>query len=79
MGSIDKMRFLLFQIRKPNDPMKAGELACFSWALGCAPEQVTAIDLIDSPPSLAQLRVADMVLIGGAGDYSVPNGGPWLD
>lgn len=73
-----KLRFLLFQIRKQNDPMKAGELACFTWALDCAPKQVTAIDLIDSPPSPGQLRAADMVLIGGAGDYSVPEGGPWL-
>ena len=79
MGSVNKLRFLLFQIRKPDDPMKAGEMECFCWALGCAPEQITAIDLIDSPPSSSQLQAADMVLIGGAGDYSVPEGGPWLE
>ena len=74
-----RLRYLLFQIRKPDDPMKAGELACFSWALGCELDRVTPIDLIDSPPSMSQLMAADMVLIGGAGDYSVPEGGPWLE
>lgn len=79
MGSIEKLRFLLFQIRKPEDPMKASEIASFSWALNCEPDQITAIDLIDSPPSTEQLRAADMVLIGGSGDYSVPKGGTWLE
>ena len=58
--------------------MKASEVTSFAWALKCSPGQITTIDLIESPPSLAQMRNADMVVIGGAGDYSVPEGGPWL-
>ena len=73
------LRFLLFQIRRPNDPMRANEVAAFSWALGCPRSQITVIDLINDPPGTATLAAHDMVIIGGAGDFSVPKGGPWLE
>ena len=73
------IRYLLFQIRRPKDPMRANEIASFTRALGCPPDQITAIDLINAPPSPSMLAAHDMVLIGGAGDYSVTEGGPWLE
>lgn len=73
------LNILLFQIRKPDDPMRVGEVAAFADCLDVTPEHINAIDLIYSPPSPELLRKSDMIIIGGAGDYSVPEGGPWLD
>lgn len=74
-----KLNILLFQIRKPDDPMRISEVAAFAESIDRLPEQITAVDLINEPPKPEALRHADMVLIGGAGDYSVPEGGEWLD
>jgi len=73
------LRYLLFQIRQLHDPVRAKEVEVFARALGCPPSQVTAIDLINNPPTTSELAAYDMVLIGGSGDYSVPAGGPWLE
>ncbi len=73
------LNILLLQIRKLDDPMRISEVAAFADAVDCSPEQITAADLVNDPPSPEMLRIADLVLIGGAGDYSVPEGGPWLD
>ncbi len=75
----ESLRYLLFQIRKPGDPMRVSEVDAFAWALGCSLDRITPVDLILKPPSPDQLRSADVVLIGGAGDYSVPEGGSWLE
>lgn len=34
---------------------------------------------MERPPSIPFLKRHDMVLIGGSGDYSVAEGGPWLE
>ena len=73
------LNILLLQIRKLDDPMRISEVTAFADALDCSPEQITAADLVNDPPSPEMLRSTDLVLIGGAGDYSVPEGGPWLD
>ncbi|MCY3615348.1 MAG: type 1 glutamine amidotransferase [Bacteroidetes bacterium] len=73
------LKILLLQIRKLDDPMRISEVTAFSDALNCSPEQISAADLINDPPSPEMLRSADLVVIGGAGDYSVPEGGPWLN
>ena len=73
------LRYLLFQVRNPHDPMRGREIQSFAWALGCEANQIQAIDLMQHPPSRAQLSGIDVVLIGGSGDYSVPEGGPWLE
>ena len=75
----NSLRYLLLQIRKPEDPMRAGEVDAFAWALGCSLNRIKSVDLILEPPSTSQIQLADIVLIGGAGDFSVPQGGTWLD
>ncbi|MCY3595809.1 MAG: type 1 glutamine amidotransferase, partial [Bacteroidetes bacterium] len=74
-----KLNILLLQIRKPDDPMRINEVAAFAESVDSPRERITAADLINDPPKPEALRKADLVLIGGAGDYSVPEGGEWLD
>ena len=74
-----KLKYLLFQMRVPGDPMLEHEVSAFTRAVGCAPGNMTAIDLIRNTPSPATLKAFDMILIGGSGDFSVSVGGPWLE
>lgn len=71
-------RFLLLQIRDPDDPMRIQEIACFARALGCSSNQISIFDLLSGAPSIAHLQKFDVVLLGGSGDYSVAEGGDWL-
>ncbi len=70
--------FLLLQVRNPDDPMREHEIQCFSRALRCDPERIHIFDLLGGVPSHRELGEADVVLLGGSGDYSVAKGGPWL-
>ena len=79
MSIAKNLNILLLQIRKPDDPMRIGEVAAFAESMNTSPERITTRDLIHNPPSLEILHNADLVLIGGAGDYSVPKGGAWLE
>ncbi len=76
---VDELRFLLLQVRDAGDPMRGHELMCFARALRCEPAHIEVADLLDGPPSPAALARADVVLLGGSGDYSVAEGGPWLE
>jgi GMP synthase (glutamine-hydrolysing) len=71
-------RFLLLQVRNPGDPMAENEVACFARGFACDPSDIEVLDLISGAPSSADLDRADVVLLGGSGDYSVVEGGPWL-
>lgn len=71
-------KFLLLQVRDSNDPMLAQEVDCFSQMLGCDREQIDVWDLIAAAPTVSRLRQADVILLGGSGDYSVAEGGSWL-
>lgn len=75
----DSLRYLLLQVRDPDDPIRLQEIDCFVWALQCQPEQIQMFDLLSGRPSPAQIKAADMVFLGGSGDYSVVQGGPWLE
>ncbi|MCA9297087.1 MAG: type 1 glutamine amidotransferase [Phycisphaerales bacterium] len=72
-------RFLLLQVRNAGDPMREHEICCFAESLGCEADQLEAVDLITGDISDHHLHQCDVVLIGGAGDYSVATGGPWLE
>ena len=72
------IRYLLFQMRRMEDAMRTHEVMAFAQALSCSSEQITSLDLTRISPSTSTLATHDMVLIGGAGDYSVSEGGPWL-
>ena len=54
------------------------EVGCFSRALGCDRDQMRTFDLtLGRELDHLILRGIDLVLIGGSGDYSVAEGGPW--
>ncbi|MCH2202967.1 MAG: type 1 glutamine amidotransferase [Fuerstiella sp.] len=58
--------------------MKAQEIECFRSTLQCDESQIEVFDLITGRTfSEKRLRHTDLVLIGGSGDYSVAQGGPW--
>ena len=71
-------RFLLLQVRNPGDPMAAQEIRCFARSLPCTPSCIEVFDLLSGVPSKSALKRADVVLLGGSGEYSVVRGGPWL-
>ena len=75
----NKLRYLLFQIRNPGDPMREQEVRAFSRALGCEPERITDWDILQSLPDRSELDRHDMVLIGGSGHYSATSTEPWID
>jgi GMP synthase (glutamine-hydrolysing) len=71
-------QFLLLQVRNSDDPMRQQEVSCFARALHCKPAQIGVFDLLSGFPTGADLEPYDVVLLGGSGDYSVAEGGPWL-
>jgi GMP synthase (glutamine-hydrolysing) len=73
------VRYLLLQVRNPDDPMREHEVRCFARALRCPEKQIRVMDLIEHCPTPGELHEVDIVLLGGSGDYSVATGGPWLD
>lgn len=54
------------------------EVECFARALECRADQISVFDLISGVPTVAELDAVDVVLLGGSGDFSVAEGGPWL-
>ena len=72
-------RFLLLQVRNPDDPMCSQEVRCFARALGCSVDQIRPFDLLHHFPSLDELDQGDMILIGGSGHYGAVQDAPWLD
>ena len=74
----ESVRFLLLQVRNPDDPMLHQEVRCFARSFGCSTAQIDVFDLLSGAPAPSVLAGADIVLLGGSGDYSVARGGPWL-
>lgn len=72
------VRFLLLQVRNGDDPMRDQEVRCFARAFRCDTGQIQVLDLLRGAPTLDELRSCDAALLGGSGDYSVVEGGPWL-
>ena len=70
--------FLLLQVRNPDDPMREHEVECFARGFRCERDRIRVFDLLGGVPSQRALADADVVLLGGSGDYSVAKGGPWL-
>ncbi len=75
---LEHPRFLLLQVRNPDDPMREHEVSCFQRAFGTANGQIRVFDLLSGAPSEEDFDSVDVVLLGGSGDYSVARGGPWL-
>lgn len=75
----EPIRHLLLQMRDPADDMRDNEIDCFARTLDCSRESIRVLDLLSGVPSQEDLDDADVVLLGGSGDYSVAEGGPWLE
>lgn len=72
-------RFLLIQVRNPNDSAREHEIDCFSRSIGCQKNRIVPHDLLKSCPSQESVDSVDAVLIGGSGDYSVVDAGDWFN
>lgn len=76
---MNKLRYLLLQIRTPQDPMRQQEVGCFAGAIECDPSAIITFDLLAGVPSDEQLSQVDALLIGGSGDYSAAAENKWLE
>lgn len=76
---LDRLRYLLLQVRNATDPMRGHEVKCFARALHCDESQIRVFDLLAGVPSHRELNSADMLLFGGSGDYSAAGESQWLE
>jgi len=74
------VRVLLIQVRDYDDPMKTQEIECIRQCIGIESTQIEVFDLTACLPiPMAVLSTANVVVIGGSGNYSVAAGGPWWE
>ena len=76
---LDKVRYLLLQIRNSNDPMRQQEVQAFARTLECDASAISTFDLLGGRPSRSQFDAVDVVLFGGSGHYSAAGSGAWLE
>src|SRR4051812_30197145 len=65
-----RLRYLLLQTRKDEDPMAAQEVCCLARSLDCDASAIEVASLLKGAPLAAKLKQADMILLGGSGEYS---------
>ena len=70
--------FVLFQARRPDDPMAVHEQDCVQKGLGLTTHEMTIWNLVNSGPPVQLLDEADAYLIGGSGAFHVFDDHPWL-
>lgn len=68
------LRLLLLQAREADDPMADHEHECFVDRTGLAPAQIITHDLLSGPPTMAEVRRYDALLMGGSGDFLISKG-----
>ena len=73
------MRILLLQIRDADDPIAAQEADVFVHAIGDDSADLHIADLLTGGPTEEELERADIVIIGGSGNYSAVDDEPWLE
>jgi len=76
---MQNLRYLLLQIRDPDDLIRRQEVDCFARAIGCEPVAIEPFDLLGGFPTQEQLQQFDAVLVGGSGNYSAAGESPWLE
>ncbi|GIW80516.1 MAG: glutamine amidotransferase [Gemmatales bacterium] len=74
-----RLRFLLLQVRNADDPMRQHEVGAFARVLGIETSQIHVLDLLNVAVTKDHLAPTDMVLLGGAGEYSAAGEGAWLE
>lgn len=65
------MRYLLFQCRRPEDPVRDDEHRAFAARLEVDPAVIATVDLLTVAPDLSLLDGCDAVFVGGAGEFSL--------
>ena len=66
------------QARNPGDPGRTHEQQCFEDALGLPAGSIRSWDLLGGVPQPDDLADADMLLVGGSGDYSILDDLPFV-
>jgi GMP synthase (glutamine-hydrolysing) len=66
------VKILLLQARHKHDKAREEERQSFADRAGLNIEQIVPHDLLQYPPTLAQIRRYDALMVGGSGAYSVP-------
>ena len=74
-----KLKILLLQARKQNDPIIINELNCFSRSLNIEKKQFTIKDLTRDNIKYSDIKKHDFIIIGGSGDYSIAKGGFFMN
>ena len=74
-----RLRYLLLQVRRDDDPMRDQEVRCFARWLGCEPRDIDVADLLVGTPGRDAVDAADALLFGGSGDYSAADDNDWID
>jgi len=67
----DDLRFVLLQARNETDPARRDEFHSFLARLDVRAEQVRQVDILSERLDDATMRDADVLLVGGSGEYSV--------
>jgi len=65
------MKIMVLQVRHIDDPMLEHERGCFVGATGLDRSCFDWRNVVEGVPSLAEVRAADALLIGGSGHFSV--------
>jgi GMP synthase (glutamine-hydrolysing) len=65
------MKFTLLQARKPDDIAKKEEQYSFAKQLGVSVDNIDSIDIFSNSFNLGLLETSEVLLVGGAGEYSV--------
>lgn len=74
------MRILLLQARYEEDPARAEEVRTFASACDFAESAFRPHDLLEGPPTRTDLADADVLMVGGSGDFYLSQGDlPYLD
>ena len=74
-----KLKFLLLQARRQNDPIIINELNCFSRSLNIEKKYFTIKDLTRDNIKYSDIKKHDFIIIGGSGDYSIAKGGFFMN
>jgi GMP synthase (glutamine-hydrolysing) len=77
--TIDDLRFTLLQARNPGDAARTDEWRSFSARLGVQPQQVRQVDILAGPLDDRVLEGTDVLLVGGAGEYSLVHPTPAVE
>ncbi len=66
-----RLKILLLQARRADDPVLAEEHNSFVEKTGLQADQIIQHDLLSGPPRLTDLARYDALMVGGSGDFSV--------